>query len=167
MTSLAEGGPQARSRGRLFWAALALSLTLNIFFVGGLVWSKIAIPPVPTPAERFAQVATELKLSPDQHDAFQRFMLEVRQHGRHLRENNHPLIDRVWGELAKPQPDQAFIASLIDQATENRHAYQKEMSTVLIQFLATLSQDQRNQFVQLTQKPQDQMAQRLRRLIIP
>jgi uncharacterized membrane protein len=167
MTSLAEGGQQARSHGRLWWVALALSLTLNVFFVGGLVWSRMAMRPVETPAERFAQIGRELELSPQQHDAFQQFILEMRKHGRELRESNQPLVSEVWNELGKPQPDQSAVAGLIEKATENRQAYQKEMTAALSHFLAGLAPDQRARFVELAKRPQDQTAAHLRRLIMP
>jgi|SRR5579883_2483671 len=167
MTSVAEGGQQVRSRGRLLWVALALSLTLNVFFVGGLVWSRTIMRSPETPAQRFAQIGRDLGLSPDQSDDFKQFILEVRKHGRQLREANQPLVSKVWNELGKAQPDQGMIATLVDQATENRHAYQKEMTAALTRFLADLSPDQRAHFVELAKRPQDQTAAHLRHLIMP
>jgi uncharacterized membrane protein len=167
MTSVAEGGQRLRSRGRLLWVALALSLTLNVFFVGGLVWSRVTMPSPETPAERFAQIGRELGLSPDQRDSFQQFIIEVRKHTRQLREMNQPLVAKVWNELGKAQPDQGMIATLVDKATENRHAYQKEMTAALSRFLAELSPDQRAKFVELAKRPRDQTAAHLRRLVMP
>lgn len=167
MTSLADVAGKATPRSRLLWVALAVSLTLNIFFIAGLVWSQVSPPPFPTPAERLAQTEKELNLSGDQRDAFQRFVTEVRERTRHLRETNKPILDRVWDELAKPQPDQDVIARLVDEATENRRVYQKDMSAVLAQFLAALSPEQRNQFIDLAKRPRDQRGAHLGHLIIP
>ena len=167
MTSLAEAGPKSGTRGRLVWVALALSLTLNVFFVFGLLWFQLAGQPMHTPAERIAATANELNLSPDQRVAFQQFVSEIQDRSRHLRESNQPLIRQVWDELAKPQPDQALIGRLVDEATDNRHAYQKDMAAVLAQFLAALSPAQRAQFVEMARRPQDQRAAHIRRLIMP
>jgi Spy/CpxP family protein refolding chaperone len=167
VTSLAEAAPKSSMRGRLVWVALALSLTLNVFFVAGLLWFQVAGQPMHTPAERIAATASELNLTAEQRDDFQQFVHEVQEHSRHLRESNQPLIQQVWDELAKPQPDQALIARLVDEATDNRHTYQKEMATVLTQFLAVLSPEQRAQFVALAKRQQDQRAAHIRRLIMP
>jgi len=167
MTSLAEAAPKSGARGRLVWVALALSLTLNVFFVFGLLWFQVAGRPMHTPAERVAATANELNLTVEQRGAFQQFVSEVQQRSRHLRESNQPLIQQVWDELAKPQPDQALVARLVDEATENRHTYQKDMASALSQFLTALSPEQRAQFVALAKRPQDQRAAHIRRLIMP
>jgi Spy/CpxP family protein refolding chaperone len=153
MTSLADA--EARSAGRLIWVALALSLTLNVFVVVGLLWFRVAGEPMHmTPAERVAATESELNLTAEQRGAFQQFVNEVREHSRRLRESNQPLIQQVWDELAKPQPDQTLT-------------YQKDMAEVLSRFLAVLSPEQRAQFVSLAKRPQDQRAAHIRRLIMP
>lgn len=167
MTSIAESDAKPRLRGRLLWVALALSLTLNVFFVSGLVWSRMTGERFMTPAERLAQTESELGLNADQRVAFQRFIAGVRQRGQSLREHNRPLIGSVWEELAKPQPDQDAIARAVDQATENRRMYQKDMTAGMTAFLATLSPAQRQQFVELAKRPRDERAHHIRRLILP
>ena len=168
MTSLAEAGARPAGRGRLIWVALALSLTLNVFFVVGVLWFRVSGEPMHmTPAERVAATENELNLNAQQRGAFQQFVNEVREHSRQLRESNLPLIQQVWDEMAKPQPDQALIGRLVDEATDHRHTYQKDMAEVLSRFLAVLSPEQRAQFVALAKRPQDQRAAHIRRLIMP
>jgi uncharacterized membrane protein len=167
MTSLSAAESKPRLLGRLLWVALALSLTLNICFVGGLIWSRVTTEPTLTPAQRFQQIAQELQLSPNERDGFDQFALEVRRHTRQLRESNMPLVQRVWEELGKAQPDQALISQLVDQATENRHTFQKEMTGALSRFLAGLTPEQRAQFVTLAKRQQDPNAAHIRRLVMP
>jgi uncharacterized membrane protein len=167
VTSVADADARPSGRGRLVWVALALSLTLNVFFVVGLLWFRLGAPPMLTPAERLAATEQELNLTADQRGAFQKFVHEVRQHSRHLRESNQPLIQQVWQELAKPQPDQALMGRLIDEATDNRHTYQKDMAEVLAGFLAGLTPEQRARFIALAERPQDQRGAHIRRLIMP
>lgn len=168
MTILAEAGARSSGRSRLVWIALALSLTLNVFFVVGVLWFRIAGQPMHmTPAERVAAAENELNLTAEQRDAFQQFVNQVREHSRQLRESNQPLIQQVWDELAKPQPDQVLIGRLVDEATEHRHNYQKDMAELLSRFLAVLSPEQRAQFVELAKRPQDKRAAHIRRLIMP
>jgi len=166
MTSLVDGGAAARGRGRLLWVVLILSLAINAFFIGTAVWWATSARMM-TPAERFQTIVRELGLSDDQRDAFQQFVITARRNTRQLRESNLPLLRKVWDELGKPQPDQEAIAKLVDQATENRRAYQKTMTAALTQFLGNLSPDQRARFIGLTERHHDPIAWRLRRLVTP
>lgn len=166
MMSLAEDGARARSRGRLLWLALAISLALNAFVVGTLAW-WVHANRMATPAERFQQTVRELNLNDDQRDAFQQFVIEMRRNTRQLRNDNGPLVQKVWEEIGKAQPDRDAIGHLVDQATENRRAYQKGMTEALTRFLANLSAEQRGEFITLTQRRQDPVAAHLRRLVVP
>src|SRR5260370_37585893 len=123
MTSRAEAAPKSSARGRFVCIALALSLRLTVFFVSGLLWFQVAGQSMQTPAERVAATANELNLTAEQRGAFQQFVSEVQERSRQLRDSNQPLIQQVWDELAKPQPDQALIARLVDEATGNRRTY--------------------------------------------
>jgi uncharacterized membrane protein len=155
VTNITPSGRPAGRRGRFGLVALALSLTLNVFFVAGLIWTRNTAPvptPPPSPVERFEQIAKDIHLDGDQLAAFQQFAQAFRDRQRQLREQNRPIADAVWGELAQPQPDQDKVAGLIDQATENRRAAQKDNTVALMTFLATLSPEQRTQFTTLAQQ---------------
>ncbi len=164
MSSVAEVAAKSGPRGRLLWVALALSLTLNIFFVGGLLWSRVAEPPAPFP-ERLARMADEINLSQDQRHAFQQLMAEMQERSQRMRDSNHVIIQRIWDELATAQPDQALIDRLVDEASENRRAYQKDVSAALGRFFAVLSSDQRARFVELAKRPHDQKGVNLKHVM--
>jgi uncharacterized membrane protein len=167
MTTLTEGSAPGLGGRRLLWAVLAVSLVFNALMLGAFLWVRFHVEmPVP-PAQRMQEIAKELNLNDDQRDAFQRFIVDMRQNTRHLRESNEPLIRSIWEEIAKPQPDLDLINRSIDQATENRHNYQKTMTAALTRFLATLSPDQRGEFINVTKNQHDPKAQHLRRLIMP
>jgi uncharacterized membrane protein len=167
MSAMAEASGKSGSRARLVWLALLLSLVLNVFFVGGLVWSRMHAERPTTPAERFQHVASEMNFSAAERERFQEFFLTVRRETQQLHESNRPLMQRIWSELDKEHPDSAAISQLIDQATENRHAYQQQMATALAGFLATLTPAERSRFVELAKRQQDQNAAHIRRLITP
>ncbi|HEX7970283.1 MAG TPA: periplasmic heavy metal sensor [Stellaceae bacterium] len=152
MSSVAEAGANAGTRGRLLWVALALSLTLNIFFVAGLLWTRAAEPVSAFP-ERLARVADEINLSQHQRGAFQQLQREMLDRSQRLRDSNRPVFQSIWDELGAAQPDQARISQLVDEATENRRAYQMDVSAALGRFLAVLSPEQRAQFVELAKRP--------------
>ncbi len=167
MTSLAQEGAEPRARGRFLLWALILSLAVNLFFLGAMVWVRANVPVMPTPQQRMQAIAEELRLTPDQHDAFQQFLIEMRRTTRQLREGNLPLLQRAWEEMLKPQPDQAMIGQIIDQTSENRRAYQKTMALAMARFLGELKPEQRSQFVELLQRRGDPAAQHLHHLIMP
>ena len=167
MSAVAEAAGRSSSRARLLWAALVLSLVLNVCFVGGLVWSSMQVARPITPAERFQHVASEMNFAGSEREHFDQFFQTVRRETQQMRENNHPIMQRIWNELEKEHPDPAAINALIDQATENRHAYQKAMASTLTGFLDTLTPAQRSRFLELARRQQDQNAAHIRRLITP
>jgi Spy/CpxP family protein refolding chaperone len=148
-------GPSAR-RHKWLWVALALSLTLNLFVAGGLVWSSMRPPmrPPPGPAERLLGAAHQLNLSPDQRTALERFGVASRELNQQLRAANAPLMRQIWEEVAKAQPDSAVVSRLTDQALENRRTFQQKMATNLMTFIGTLTPDQRKEFTDaVTRRP--------------
>jgi Spy/CpxP family protein refolding chaperone len=167
MTSLAEPGQRTGWRARLVWIALALSLTLNVFFVGGLTWMKLsAHPPVP-PMERMMRIAQALDLTDDQRLALDQFMRVIRLRGRFQRESNQPLLERIWAELAKPAPDDDAIAKLGAEIEQNRAAFQHEAAAALLTFVKTLTPEQRTKLADATKAATDPPARRLFELIAP
>lgn len=149
MTALAEASAPAARRRPWLWVALALSLTLNLFVLGGLVWSMMAPRHPPGPAERLIMAARSLALTPEQRTALDTFGAELRELTLGLRAANAPLMRQMWSEMANPQPDQAAVLRLADQALENRRAYQRNMASNLMTFLGTLSPDQRKRFTEM------------------
>jgi uncharacterized membrane protein len=147
MMSLAEADAKSGIRSRLVWLALALSLTLNAFVVAGLVWSQAATPRPVTFADRLVEAGAALNLTAEQRDSFDRFAQTIQQRTKEMRDTNMPLFRHIWDELAKPQADQAVLDQLVDEASENRHTYQRDVIASLNGFLASLSPEQRAQFV--------------------
>jgi Spy/CpxP family protein refolding chaperone len=153
---------------RLLWVLLALSLALNLFFIGGVFWlhneaSRMQLPP----AERFEMVARKLSLDVNQRAAFDKFINLMRMRSRHLRENNMPLIEEIWSELAKAKPDDALIDHNLDETSDNRHAYQLDTSRALRAFLAVLSDEQRQTFVSLAKNRMNRDVPPLLRQLAP
>jgi len=147
MTSLAEVEAKSGIRNRLLWVAFALSLTLNAFVVAGLVWSQTANPRPANFADRLVESGAALNLSPTQRDSFNQFAQTIQQRTKDMREANLPLFRQIWDELAKAQADQAVLNQLVDEASENRHTYQRDVTAALSAFLGGLSPDQRAQFI--------------------
>jgi len=165
MTILAESGQKAGRGGRMLWIALALSLTLNVCFLAGLAWMHTQRPP--PPIVRLQHFGDSLNLNGDQRQAYEQFLRTLRQRGRSARESNQPLIENLWGEIAKPTPDTAAIAKLADQINGNRTALQREVSTALDAFIKTLTPEQRALLAAKAKAPPDEPARRLFQMVVP
>ncbi len=163
MTAPLEGATSPpRPKGRLVRVALALSLALNVFFVGGLVYSKLVRPTPP-----LIMLGRQLNLEPDQRKAFQGFIQIVRLKGAALREANLALGRKIWNELSQPTPDPQKLTALFTEIANNRRDYQTAVGTALLPFLETLSIEQRQRFVEIGKRRQDAMANRMRQLLAP
>jgi Spy/CpxP family protein refolding chaperone len=147
VTSSAGDGvaPAGSGRGRLLGVLLAVSLALNLCFVGGAAWIRVHRP-VP-PAARIAQISKELNLTPAQHAAFQNYFRTMRRRFQLMRTEIDPVIADAWGEIAKPQPDEAKITHDFELAGAKRRAFAEDATKNTLAFLATLSPDQRRDFV--------------------
>ncbi|HXR86129.1 MAG TPA: periplasmic heavy metal sensor [Stellaceae bacterium] len=165
MTTLAESGQKAGRGGRLLWIALALSLTLNVCFLAGLVWMHIHRPA--SPIVRMQHFGDSLNLTADQRQAYEQFLGTLRQRGRSVREGNQPLIQNLWSEIAKPTPDTTAIAKLADQVNGNREAFLREVSSALDAFIKTLTPEQRAMLAAKAKAPPDEPARRLFQMVTP
>ena len=155
-TTEAPGRTPQRRRGLVI--ALVVSLAINVFFIAALVGHfvfhfQLGHPPM-GPIQRFERASHEMSLSGAQLTAFNGMIATLRQHRRETFQKNRPLFDQIWDQLAKPQPDDKVIADLIAQADANHVAFQKEATTAMESFLATLSLEQRAQFAALARWPQ-------------
>jgi Spy/CpxP family protein refolding chaperone len=146
----------ARSHGRqhLLWVLLALSLALNLCFIGGALWIRIHGPPPVNAEERLARIGAQLSLDPQQKAAFEQYSQAVHTRMQQMRAAVEPLIGKAWSEVAKPDADETKVVQLFDDAGQTRRSFMREMAPVTLSFLAKLSPDQRARFVALIrQKP--------------
>jgi uncharacterized membrane protein len=141
--------------------ALALSLALNLCFIGGLLYSKFVKPTPPLIA-----LGRELNLEPDQRKAFHGFLQVVRSKGTELRDNNVKISQQIWDELAQPKPDAQKLTALFADYANNRRDYQTAVGTALLPFLETLNADQRQRFIEIS-KHRQAVANRMRQLLQP
>jgi len=149
MTAATAGvGPSRRlSRPRWLGALLAISVALNLCFVGGAVWTRFHAPAPSTTSERFQRLAQTLNLSPPQQAAFDQYVAAILARGNRLRQATEPLMDEAWEEIAKPQPDQARVLQLLDEASGRRHDFQHEAVASTLSLLASLTPEQRAKFL--------------------
>jgi uncharacterized membrane protein len=137
------------SRHPLWWAVVALSLALNLFFVAGAMWTHFREPSQLTREERFDEVAAALALDPQQRRAFAEYSNTMHTRLLEMRHAVQPLVHAAWSEVAKPQADETKVMQLLDQASQARQQYLGGITAATIEFLKTLSAAQRTNFVKV------------------
>ena len=139
-------------RFRMVTAVLAVSLVLNVLFVAGGLWSRVEEPARRGPDQRFEQIAAQLDLDATQRAAFDRFIAETRGRGDKVQQQVAPLYRAAWDAAGKPAMDAAEIVRLFDAAFDERRRVTREATVRMVDFLATLSPEQRARFVALARE---------------
>lgn len=147
--TIAAAGAQGPGRRHLVAVLLALSLALNLCFLGGALWVRLHTPPPPGPVERIKQAAAQLSLDPQQQVAFNRYFGTLRARIMLMHQEVQPLIAGAWSELANPNADAAAVMQRFDEAAAKRRSFQQQLTTETLAFLTTLSPEQRAKFVDL------------------
>lgn len=146
----APGAARRREHSRLLIAVLVISLVLNLCFIAATVWFRLHAPPAGRNlAERYQEIASQLDLDAQQRAAFDRYIAAMRSRADQMRQETDPLMAAGWDELAKPQPDEAKVTQLFDQAAEKRRGFQHDATAQTLTLLATLSPEQRAKFITL------------------
>jgi Spy/CpxP family protein refolding chaperone len=141
-----------RPSHRLVLMLLALSVALNLFFVGGALWVRLHPPALLSFQEqRFHRMASELDLAPQQRTAFNRYVAAMRARTARMHQQLAPLYGAAWEEMAKPQADEAQVMRLFDEASTKRREFQREATNQTLAFLVILSPAQRAEFLAIVQ----------------
>lgn len=128
-------------------ALLAVSLALNLCFVGGAAWIRMHRPAAT--AAQVSQISKDLNMTPAQHAAFQNYFRTMRLRFRLMRAEIEPIVGDAWAEIAKPQADEGKVEHDFELAGAKRRAFAQDATKSTLSFLATLSPQQRQQFVTL------------------
>lgn len=147
--TVASFAAPSNARQNLLWVLLALSLALNVCFVGGALWIRIHGPPPMNMEERLERIGSQLALDPQQKIAFAQYSEAIRMRMQEMRNAVEPLVGKAWAEVAKPDASEARVVQLFDEAGQTRRGYMRELAPVTLAFLAKLSPEQRARFVEL------------------
>ncbi len=132
------------------WILFALSLTLNVFFLGGYYSKRMWDQRLAGGGEEQGRYIVEkLSFSADQRQRFQDLRQRARERQRETVRANRPVIESLWREIEMPEPNPAQIDGYIDHLTANRQGFQREQMRDLLAFAKTLEQKQRLEFLEL------------------
>ncbi len=128
-------------------------MALNLFFVTAFLWSRFRDSPRPIYAEeRLEWIGTQLRLDPQQKEAFGQYAQAVHTNMQAMRGAVDPLMGKAWSEVAKPNADTATVVQLFDEAQQTRRGFMHELAPLTLSFLAKLSPEQRARFVELARQ---------------
>ena len=137
---------------RIVIAVLAISVVLNLLFVAGAVWTRMQEPPARGLEQRFQRIGAELDLDQEQRAAFNRFVASIRTRSDKVQQQVAPLYAAAWDEAGNPASEPAQVLQSFDKAFDKRQEINRETIAQTLDFLATLSPDQRSKFVTLARE---------------
>lgn len=137
---------------KLLGSLLAVSLALNVFVVGGVLYSKFSEAATADPDAGVKAVAGEIGLN----EAETQQLYAVRDTARAQRNKTRPNAERLRGEmvslLIEPTFDQTRAEALWAERSEQRQQRILATMTEMHKFLATLTPEQRDRFVELAKE---------------
>ncbi|MGD9616928.1 MAG: periplasmic heavy metal sensor [Alphaproteobacteria bacterium] len=136
-------------RSGILVSVLAVSLVLNVLFVAGAVWGRIDQPAPRGLDQRFERIGAQLALDPQQKAAFDGFIAEMRGRRDKMQRQVVPLYRAAWDAAGKPTLDAAEIMRSFEVAFDERLELSRETTARMVDFLRTLSPEQRARFVRL------------------
>ena len=138
---------------RIVLAALSISVVLNLFFIAGAVWTRMhGSAQSRGPEQRNQRFANELDFDAKQRAGFEKFVVAMRARSEKAQQQVAPLLGSAWEEAAKPQADQVQVLRLFDEAFDKRQQSLRDGMVQTLDFLSTLSPEQRAKFVALARE---------------
>lgn len=134
---------------RVLFAALVVSLVLNVCFVAGVAWTRMRAPPAGGLETIFHRMPAELELDDKQRAAFGRYVAAMRTRNEKMRQQVAPLFVGAWAEMTKPEANTDEVTRLFAEVAAKRQESQREIVIQTLDFLSVLSPDQRGKFVTL------------------
>lgn len=137
-------------KARLPWLLLAVSVALNVFFVGGALYSMAASERLSDdPKARVAFVAEQLALSEAEVEQLAALRQRIRERWGETRAQSQAIRGRIMMEVAKPELDLEQVNLLVEERAALRGPAMRETVSDMHGFLATLSPEQKAEFVAL------------------
>lgn len=128
------------------WILLAGSLALNVFFLGGYWQARRDAQRVESGPGARGLIVERLDLDETQRRKLETLAARLASSAERARDETRSLQLEFWEELATASPDGDRLASLLEGMTDARLRYQQDTLAAALEFLETLSPDQRREF---------------------
>ena len=159
-----SGGPvHVFSLRALPWVLFALSLSLNVFFVGGHFYNRSTVTPqaggpigsqagrtAPKPPAARTRISIErLGLDVAQRGDFKAFRTDVLKQGNRFRLRSRKHVERLWAELEKKRPSKKVIDRSLRRIYDRGYTFQRRAAAKAVAFMAKLDANQKARFLEL------------------
>lgn len=134
-----------------FWLALVTSIVLNISFVGGYFRAESETDQVRQAGGAASVIADRMGLDAGQRALFQDLRGEARAEGAVLQRVSAAAKVSFWQELAKPQPDDAVLKTLVERVAQENTTFTLSVAALMRRFMDALTPDQMRNFVEVVQ----------------
>ena len=142
---------------RLLWIVLAVSLALNLSFVGA--WGYSALIAKDSLGEALgrggdpvAALADQLVLSPEQRDGLVALREKARERWKGQAGQGGSLRETLAASLAAPSFDRQAMEGMVSERMARRAGVVAESMAELHAYLQTLSDDQRQAFLEMAKQ---------------
>ncbi len=140
-------------RTKLVWILLAASLAANVFFVAGALYTLYSKDDRGAgPGANIDSVAERLALSPEQRDGLLALREKARQGRKGSREGRESRRAAFVAELGKPTFDREGVLALMEERSAEWRARIVDVAQGLHAYLATLSPEQRREFLAMARE---------------
>ncbi len=140
-------------RTKLLWILLAASLAANVFFVAGALYTLYGEDDrLAGPGANVDSVAERLALSPEQRAGLLALREKARQGRKGSREGRESRRAAFLAELGKPTFDRGGVLALMEERSAERRARIVDVAQDLHAYLATLSPEQRREFLAMARE---------------
>ncbi len=140
-------------RIKLIWVLLAASVAANVFFVAGALYTFYGKDDWRAgPGATVDSVAERLALSPEQRDGLLTLRDKARKGREGMREGRKQRRAAFLDELGKPSFDRDRVLALMEARSAERRARIVDVVQDLHAYLATLSPEQRQEFLAMARE---------------
>lgn len=140
-------------RTKILWLALVVSLGANVFFIAGALYSLQTGPDgAGTAEQRIDSAAEQLKLSAEQRQGLLDLRVRSQERRTAMSGDRDERRGAFLAELAKPDFDRDAMLARIDERAAQRRAFFAGMTEDLHGYLATLSPEQRQAFLDMARE---------------
>ena len=140
-------------RTKLIWILLAASVAANVFFVAGALYTLYGEDDRRAGSgANVDSVAERLALSPEQRDGLLALRDKARKGREGMREGRKQRRAAFLDELGKPSFDRDRVLALMEARSAERRARIVDVVQDLHAYLATLSPEQRQEFLAMARE---------------
>ncbi len=137
---------------KLPWMLFAASMALNILFVSGFLVGQASSGQADSAASKLEEVAERLSLSDEQRQGLVDLRGRLAERRAGMRDQKQAQRQAMWAEMAKPEFDRAAFEDQLSARFDQRRDFFVEFAESLHGYLATLSPEQRTDFIAMAEE---------------